>query len=190
MQQLHYHASKDRLEKGWSDILSSPKDQGTLEMIVIRPVPEERKILEEGTLDLTDGLVGDCWKIKTSSSRSDGGPNPDKQVTVMNTRAIQLIAGDRNRWPLAGDQLYVDLDLSEKNLQPGDQVRIGEAILEVSEAPHTGCKKFVQRYGLEAMKFVNSPEGRKYNLRGINARVIRGGAIKTGDLVVKISSKT
>jgi MOSC domain-containing protein YiiM len=108
------------------------------------------------------------------------------QLTVMSTRAVELVAGDRERWPLAGDQLYVDLDLSGANLPPGTQLEIGDAMIEVSTQPHTGCDKFVSRFGLEAMKFVNSPLGRSLNLRGINARVVRPGRIRAGDEVRKV----
>jgi MOSC domain-containing protein YiiM len=106
-------------------------------------------------------------------------------LNIMNARAVALIAQDRTRWPLAGDQLFVDLDLSDDNLPPGSQIEIGTALIEVSAKPHTGCGKFVERFGVDAQKFVNSPLGRQLHLRGINARVIRAGAVRVGDRAVK-----
>ena len=91
------------------------------------------------------------------------------------------MAQDRSRWHLAGDQLYVDLDLSEANLPPGTRLSIGSAVIEVTAEPHTGCSKFVERFGLDAMKFVNSRERKDLHLRGINARVVRPGVLRVGD---------
>jgi hypothetical protein len=138
-------------------------------------------VVEEAVLDLTDGLVGDCWRTRGSSSTPDGSANPDAQLTLMNARSAALVAGERDRWPLAGDQLYVDLDLSGDALPPGSRLHIGDAVVEVTALPHTGCGKFVRRFGVDAMKFVNSPAGRELNLRGINARVVTSGTIRVGD---------
>ncbi|MDQ2690803.1 MAG: MOSC domain-containing protein [Chloroflexota bacterium] len=185
MEALQY-VSKEQLEAGMDYIRQSPKDLGLLKMIVRRPLEDEREILEEGELNLSEGLVGDTWKMRSSRHTRDGSANPESQITIMNARASELVAQDRERWPLAGDQLYVDMDLSDENLPPGTQLAIGSAILEVSAQPHTGCKKFSTRFGVEAMKFVNSPEGRHLHLRGINTRVVRGGLIRVGDRVKKI----
>lgn len=178
--------SRDELEAGLAQIRSAPADSGVLHMIVRRPAISEREVLEEAALDSAEGLVGDTWNRRSSSRTPDGSPHPEMQLTVMSTRAVELVAGDRARWPLAGDQLYVDLDLSGANLPPGTQLEIGEAMIEVSTQPHTGCDKFVSRFGLDAMKFVNSPLGRSLNLRGINARVVRPGRIRAGDVVRKV----
>ena len=141
-------------------------------------------MLDEATLDLDDGVVGDRWR---NAGRSGGRPaNVNAQVTLMSARAAALVAGDRERWPLAGDQLYVDLDLSGENLPPGTRLGIGSAVLEVTDEPHTGCKKFTERFGLDAMVFVNSPEGRALNLRGINTRVVEAGTVRVGDDVTKL----
>jgi hypothetical protein len=174
------------LEAGLEHIRQSPKNQGKLELIARRPEVDAREILEEGRLDLTEGLVGDNWWTRGSSRTNNGLGHPDMQLNIMNARAVALVAQSKDRWHLAGDQLYVDFDLSEENLSAGDRLAIGSAIIEVTEIPHNGCKKFVERFGLEAMKFVNSPIGKQLHLRGINAKVVKPGTIKTGDVVVKI----
>jgi MOSC domain-containing protein YiiM len=158
-----------------------------LELIVRRPTIEERDVIVEGELDTAEGLVGDNWRVKGSPSTPDGSSHPDAQITLMNTRAAALIAGDRDRWPLAGDQLYVDLDISGENLPPGTRLAVGTAVLEVTDKPHTGCKKFAARFGSEAWRFVNSPVGRELNLRGINTKVITAGTVRAGDAIRKTS---
>ena len=182
------HLSLAELEAGLAAALSSPKDDGTLDLIVRRPAVERREVLEAGELDVATGLVGDTWNMRRSTRTSDGTPHPDMQINVMNSRVIALIAGEKSRWGLAGDQLYMDLDLSEANLPPGTRLCIGSAVIEVTAQPHTGCAKFVQRFGVDAMKFVNSPEGRRLHLRGINARVVGAAAIHTGDRVRKLTN--
>jgi hypothetical protein len=169
------------LEAGLDVILKSPKNAGTLEMIVRRPQVGEREVMTEGTLDFAKGLVGDNWPSRGSSDK----PNPDVQLTIMNSRAIALLARDKSRWPLAGDQLYIDLDLSEENLPIGTRLAVGSAVIQVSPQPHTGCKKFLARFGQEAVDFVNSALGIKLHLRGINARIIQQGTIRVGDVVRK-----
>ncbi|HMB21652.1 MAG TPA: hypothetical protein VKP08_02415 [Anaerolineales bacterium] len=180
------HLSVTELEAGMPYIRQSPKDNGTLKMIVRRPRVDKREEIEHGELDLSEGLVGDSWKVRSNRHTANENINVDRQITIMNSRVIELIACEEKRWSLAGDQLYIDLDLSDDNLPPGTRLAIGTAVLEVSDVPHTGCKKFSSRYGVDAMKFVNSPEGRQLHLRGINARIIRGGTIHLGDRVRKV----
>jgi hypothetical protein len=180
------YLSMTELEAGMEHIRQSPKDQGTLKMIVRRPNVDEREVLQEGEVNTAEGLSGDTWKVRVSVHSTDGMPNMNKQITIMNARAVALLAQSEEHWPLAGDQLYVDLDLSDDNLPPGTQLEIGSAVLEVSPDPHTGCQKFSSRFGVEALKFVNSPEGKHLHLRGINTRVIRAGTIKVGDVVNKL----
>ena len=177
------HRTRAELEAGLDEVRSAPRRTGRLELIVRRPEPEQREALAQAELDLAEGLVGDCWRDRGSSSTADGSANPDAQLTLMNARATALIAGERERWPLAGDQLYVDLDMSAEHLPAGSRLRIGAAVVEVTALPHTGCGKFVRRFGVAAMKFVNSPVGRELNLRGINARVVAPGTIRVGDEV-------
>ncbi|MEO1436018.1 MAG: MOSC domain-containing protein [Bacteroidota bacterium] len=175
-----------QLEAGLDYIRKSPKNSGTLDLIVIRPEEGERQILTTGELCTENGLKGDNWHTRGSRHTPDGSAEPDKMINIMNARSIELIAESRDRWPLAGDQLYIDLDLSTENLPTGSQIQIGTAILEVTPPPHNGCKKFVERFGLDAMKFVNSTIGKTLHLRGINAKVVQAGTIKTGDTVTKV----
>jgi hypothetical protein len=180
------HLTMEELEAGLDEIRQSPKDEGVLELIVRRPQRDEREVLEEGELHLAEGLLGDSWRRRGSSRTSDGSSHPEMQLNIMNARAIALIAQQRERWPLAGDQLFVDMDLSAENLPAGTRLALGSAIVEVTAQPHTGCKKFVARFGLDAMKFVNSPVGKQLHLRGINARVVQPGVIRVGYVVRKI----
>lgn len=180
------HLSAAELEAGLDHIRGAPQDAGLLEMIVCRPGVEKRRVIDEGRLEVENGLVGDNWRVRGSSRTPDGSAHRDMQINIMSSRAVDLVAGNRDRWPLAGDQLFVDLDLSGENLPPGTRLAIGTAVLEITPPPHTGCKKFVARFGLEAMKFVNSTVGRQLNLRGVNAKVVRSGTVRTGDGVNKI----
>ena len=177
------HLTTDELMAGLDEIRRSPKDDGILALIVRRPAVNAREVLERGELDLQQGLVGDTWSRRGSSRSIDGGPHPQMQLNLMNARAVALVAQSPHRWPLAGDQLFVDLDLSGANLPAGTRLSIGSAVIEVTAEPHTGCAKFVSRFGVDAMKFVNSSIGRELNLRGINARVVQPGTIHVGDLV-------
>ena len=180
------HLTTGELEAGLDSVRQSPKDGGRLEMIVRRPRVDEREVLEEGELDLEMGLVGDTWLERGSSRTADGSAHPDMQLNVINARLLDMVAQDRVRWQLAGDQLVVDFDLSEENIPPGTQLAIGSAVIEVTAQPHTGCQKFVARFGKDAMLFVNSPVGKQLHLRGINARVVQPGTIRRGDEVRKV----
>ncbi len=180
------HLTTAELEAGLDHIRQSPKDEGILALIVRRPQVEEREILEEAELSLTEGVVGDNWRARGSSRTADGSAHPDMQLNIINARLIDLVAQDKDRWHLAGDQLFLDLDLSADNLPPGTQLALGDAVIEVTAEPHTGCKKFVSRFGLDAMLFVNSPVGKELHLRGINARVVKAGTIRVGDVAKKV----
>lgn len=175
------------LEASLEDIRQSPRDNGTLTLIVRRPAVDQREVLTAGNLDRTVGLVGDTWATRGSSRTADGTAHPDMQLNIINTRLIAAIAPDAARRPLAGDQLHVDLDLSGENLPPGTRLAIGSAIVEVTAQPHTGCNKFKARFGIDALKFVNSPVGKELHLRGINAKVVQSGEIRVGDAIHKIS---
>ena len=144
-----------------------------------------RELPGEVMLDAVAGLAGDNWLARGSRSTPDGSADPQRQVTVMNARVAELVAGGTDRMPLAGDQLYVDLDLSIDNLPAGCFLAVGQAVLQVSDAPHLGCAKFVERFGAEAMRFVNSPTGRRLRLRGMNTRVVQPGIVRPGDIVTR-----
>lgn len=167
------------LENGLDTIRDAPKSEGTLELIVGRPAVDQRVELVSARLDTERGLIGDRW---SQGSR----PNPKSQITLMNVRAAQLVAGDRSRWQLAGDQLYVDFDVSSKNVPPGTRLGIGSAVLEVSDQPHLGCEKFSARFGEVARAFANSSAGTAVNFRGINTRVVTSGNVRVGDAVRKL----
>ena len=180
------HLKMEELEAGLETIRQSPKDPGVLEMIVRRPRDDEREVLEEAQLDSALGLMGDNWQTRGSSRMPDKSAHPEMQITIINSRLIALITRDKGRWSLAGDQLYIDLDLSAENLPAGTRLSIGSAVIEVTSQPHTGCKKFMARFGEDAMKFVNSPTGKELHLRGINAKVVQAGIIHEGDAVKKL----
>jgi hypothetical protein len=175
------------LEAGLDEICLSPADAGPIVLLARRPAKGRRESLQEATLDAEIGLVGDNWSVRGSSSTPDGKANPQAQLTIMNARAAALVAADDERRILAGDQIYVDLDLSIANLPAGTLLRVGTAVIEVSAKPHTGCQKFVARFGADAMRFVNSPAGRANRLRGMNCRIVEGGIVRLGDKITKIS---
>ena len=180
------HLTTAELQSGLSHVCQSPKDTGELALIVRRPSFDEREILMEGQLDLVEGLVGDNWRTRGSSRTKDGSSHPEMQLNVMNVRFTDLVAQDKERWQLAGDQLYVDLDLSEENLPAGTRLGVGTAVIEVTEQPHTGCKKFMARFGIDALTFVSTPIGKQLRLRGLNAKVVQPGTIRAGDTVRKL----
>jgi hypothetical protein len=180
------HLTTAELEAGLEEIARSPKNDGVLEMIVRRPQVGAREILDEGQLDPVEGLSGDSWRQRSSKRTADGSPHPDMQLNLMNSRVAALVSQDRSRWHLAGDQLFVDFDLSEANVPAGTRLAVGSAVIEVTNQPHTGCSKFIERFGLDAMTFVNAPEHHHLHLRGINARVVRPGTVRTGDRVSKL----
>jgi hypothetical protein len=184
------HLTTDQLTAALDDLRAAPPDGGTVELVVRRPAAGEREVLQVGTLDPAAGLVGDNWASRGSSRTADGSAHPEMQLNVINARLSALVAIDPDRRPLAGDQLHVDLDLSEDNLPPGTQLALGSAVIEVTAQPHTGCAQFVERFGRDAMRFVNSPIGRQLRLRGLNAKVVVGGTVSPGDQIWKVTSAT
>jgi hypothetical protein len=177
------------LEDLWTKlehIQQSPKDSGQVELIVRRPAVEEREIITQGRLLPASGLEGDNWRERGSTSMTDGSANPEAEITLMNSRVIQTLTQDETRWALAGDQFFVDFDLSEENIPAGTRLVIGSAIVEVSPLPHNGCKKFSARFGVDALKFISMAENKSLRMRGINAKIIQAGDVKQGDLVRKV----
>lgn len=181
------HATLSELEAGLAAMAPSPGNEGVLRMIVRRPAVGEREVLAQGEVDPEVGLVGDRWRPPATAGDGEVDRR-DNQVTLMNSRVIDLIARTTDRWPLAGDQFFVDLDLSAANLPPGSRLVFGGAVVEVTDLPHLGCRKFRERFGSDALAFVNSEAGRRLRLRGINARVVAGGVVRVGDRVVKMGA--
>jgi len=180
------HLGPAELQAGLDHIRESPPDGGVVELIVRRPAVGEREVLAVATLDAGAGLVGDNWRARGSTSTADGSAHPGMQLTVMNARAALLVAQHPGRRMLAGDQLYVDLDLSPANLPAGTRLAVGSAVIEVSEEPHLGCVKFAARFGKDALRFVNSRAGRGLRLRGLNARILTSGTVRRSDRVSKL----
>jgi MOSC domain-containing protein YiiM len=169
------------LDRHLADVRNAPADGGSVALIVIRPERDEREAVAEAVLDPAIGVVGDNWVARGSRSMPGGVADPEAQVTIMSTRVLAAFEPDATRWPLAGDQIYVDADLSVDNLPAGTRIAIGGALLEISEKPHTGCVKFGARFGPDALRWINSPVGRELRMRGVNARVVRGGTVRVGD---------
>jgi len=180
------HRTTDDLETALDHIRGAPPDVGRVDLVVRRPAEGQREVLAEGELDPGHGLVGDNWAQRGSRHTDDGSADPDTQLNVINARLATYVAVDPERRALAGDQLHLDLDLSVANLPPGTQLALGTAVIEVTEIPHTGCAKFVERFGKDAMRFVNSPQGRDLRLRGLNAKVVVAGVVRPGDEVRKL----
>jgi hypothetical protein len=188
VQHVPYHRQRTEIERAAAALGSSPTENGVVEMIVCRPARYERMVLDEGTLEVAHGLIGDTWEARGATNTPDGRSDPLRQVTVMNSRALASVAGERGRWELAGDQLIVDLDLSMVNLPAGTRLQIGEAVAEVTEPPHTGCAKFAGRYGVDALAWVSDRAGRQQRRRGMHVRVLRSGTVRPGDLIRKLDA--
>lgn len=177
------------LTAGLDHVRAAPADSGVLRQVVRRPAEDRREVLQLGVLDPAHGLVGDNWRERPSSRTPDRSPHPDCQLNVMSARAIELIAGAEQNWRWAGDQLFVDLDLSHENLPAGTRLAIGTAVIEVTAQPHTGCAKFARRFGADALRFVNSSEGKALRLRGLNAKVVVAGEVRPGDPVRRADAR-
>ena len=177
------HLTMHELLDKFSRLLESPSDNGIIDLIVARPSKDERKVLTTAELTCENGLVGDSWKNRNKK------PNPKTQITLMNSSFIEMIAGGKENWPLAGDQLYVNLDISKMNLPPGQKVAIGpdnNVILEITDIAHNGCSKFSARFGSDTLRFINAPERKDFRLRGVYAKVIKPGSIKISDPIKKM----
>ncbi len=180
------HRSTAELEAALPHIREAPGSTGTIELIVRRPGEDAREVLDVAEINDAEGVAGDTWNQRGSPSSADGGPHPDAQITIMSARAAAAVIGPVERWPLAGDQIYADLDISHETLPAGAQLRLGDAILEVTAKPHRGCAKFAARFGRDALRFVNTGEGRDLRMRGVNCRVVQPGTVRSGDTITRL----
>ena len=180
------HRSTADLEAALHHIREAPGSTGTIELIVRRPGEDAREVLDVAEINDAEGVAGDTRNQRGSPSSADGGPHPDAQITIMSARAAAAVIGPVERWPLAGDQIYADLDISHETLPAGAQLRLGDAILEVTAKPHRGCAKFAARFGRDALRFVNTGEGRDLRMRGVNCRVIQPGTVRPGDPITRL----
>ena len=181
-----FHLTAAEVEAGMAEVRRSPRDTGTVEILVIRPAVDERVVLPQVEVDVEHGLAGDTWESRGSRNTADGSADPGDQVTIMNSRFARLIATTEDRVPLAGDQIFADLDLSWGNLPTGTRLEFGDVVLEVTDVPHTGCSKFRDRFGMPALRQTNTPEGKDLRLRGINTTVVRGGMLRQGDEIMVV----
>ena len=186
-QHVPYRRPRAEIERAAAAMGSSPTEDGVVEMIICRPARYERRVLDEGLLEVAHGLLGDSWESRGATSTPDGRADPLRQVTLMNSRALASVAGERDRWQLAGDQLIVDLDLSMDSLPAGTRLQIGEAVAEVTEPPHTGCAKFAGRFGADALAWVSGGAGRRQRRRGMHVRVLASGIVRPGDSIRKLA---
>lgn len=180
------HRSTAELQAALPRIREAPADSGTIELIVRRPAEDAREVLDEAEINDAEGIAGDTWNQRGSPTSPDGGPHPDAQITIMSARAAAAVIGPVERWPLAGDQIYADLDISHETLAAGTRLSIGEAIVEVTAKPHRGCAKYAARFGRDALRFVNTGEGQALRMRGVNCRVIQPGTVRTGDAITRL----
>lgn len=178
-----FHLDQGAVDLGLDDVRRSPRDSGTVDLLVIRPDVDERVVVPQVEVDVEHGLAGDTWESRGSRNTPDGSADPGDQVTVMNSRFARLIAATEDRVPLAGDQVYADLDLSWGNLPTGTRLEFGEVVLEVTDVPHTGCSKFRERFGMPALRATNTPDGKDLRLRGINTTVVSGGMLRVGETI-------
>jgi len=179
------HQSAEVLEAGLADVEAAPADEGAVLLIVRRPTYDKREVVTQGELDPERGLAGDNWASRATIGAD--GPERYAQLTLMNARYTRLIAGETEAWPAAGDQIYVDMDLSMANLPAGTRLRLGSAVIEISAEPHTGCAKFSARFGSEALRLANSERGRALRLRGVNASVVEAGLFSVTDRATKLA---
>lgn len=180
------HRGTAELEAALGHIREAPADSGTIELIVRRPAEDAREVLDVAEINDAEGVAGDTWNQRSSPTSPEGGPHPDAQITIMSARAAAAVIGPLERWPLAGDQIYADLDISHSTLAAGTRLRLGEAVLEVTAKPHRGCAKFAARFGRDALRFVNTGEGQALRMRGVNCRVVEPGTVRAGDPITRL----
>ncbi len=181
------HITTTGIEKRMDWVLAAPADVGRVEMLVVRPAVNQRESLDQVMFSAQQGVFGDNWLASCWKKLPGGESDPQVQVAIMNARMIEVLTRDKTRWPLAGDQLFVDFDLSVNNLAVGDRLQVGAAVLEITAEPHRGCGKFKRRFGMAALAMVNSAQGDARRLRGVYARIVSAGEVRVGDGVRKIN---
>jgi len=169
------HLGLDALEAGLRSLPALPRTGGRVVLICRRTPDGSRETPARTELTFADGVPGDDWSRRPPR-------DPEAQLAVMCAPVAELIA---NGQPLVvfGDNLFVDLDLSNASLPTGTRLRVGGAVVEVTPKPHNGCSKFHARFGADALRFVQAKPTRDRNLRGIYWKVIEPGAVAVGDAI-------
>jgi MOSC domain-containing protein YiiM len=172
--------SPEDFEHAWQALPPLPRQRGSVDLLVCRLGGGRHSTPQRVGVSAEAGVAGDRW------SRDER--DPSVQVTLMMTRVAELIA-QQQALPLhlAGDNLLVGLDLHERALPVGTRLRAGTAVLEVTAEPHLGCKKFRERFGSGALRWVNDKAHRDRRLRGVNCRVVVDGEIALGDALEVLS---
>lgn len=171
------------LETILEDVRNSPTEVGKILLIAVRPANGERLVVDQARMSTETGLEGDNWLDRSADKDNVSRHN---QLTLMNSRFADAITPDGKGWELAGDQLYVDFDISLENAPAGTLLQVGGATIRISEEPHTGCAKFVRRFGREMLKMTQTDVGKDLRLRGVNASVIESGTVCTGDSIRRV----
>jgi hypothetical protein len=182
---MHKHRTRAEIEAGIGPVLQSPAEGAAVEALFSRPAPGKRLDLPALEVSVSGGIAGDHWSLGCWKTLPDGSPDPDVQVSLMNRRMLHLIAGARDNWARAGNNIIVDMDLSIDNLPIGQRLRVGTAELEIGPVANTGCDFFIERYGRDACVFVNTGIAKQKRLRGVYARVVKDGQIRIGDIIRK-----
>ncbi len=166
------HLDYGLLQAAFLELPPAPATRGRVVQIVRRGEGGRREYLEHTRVTPHTGVPGDAWARRSA-------PDPDEQITAMQAGVARLLA---NGQPLGlfGDNLFLDLDLSANNLPPGSVLRIGTAGFVITAKPHTGCRKFLTRFGRDALRFVSEAAHRSHNLRGVHLRVLEPGEVRLG----------
>jgi len=170
-----FHLPLAKLEAGLRALAEPPRDVGRLALLVVRRPDGTRETPASAQLTPQGGLAGDGWARRPPR-------DPEAQLAVMRHDVAALIA---NGQPLStfGDNLFVELDSSSKNLPAGTRLRVGDAVVEVTAEPHDGCRKFLGRFGADALRFVQAKATRDRNLRGVYWKVCTGGRVELGEAI-------
>lgn len=180
------HRTREELASALPYVAASPKDGGSVALIVVRPDHGRRETPDRVRISAQDGVEGDHWSKGCWLETDDGAPHPDVQINLMCTRAAEVIAGDPALWPAAGNNFFVDIDLSPDNLPAGTRLALGTAEIEITDQPNKGCQVFIDHYGRDACIFVNTGPGWSLRMRGLYARVVQNGDVRLDDRIRKV----